>query len=88
MSFKKQLRLSGNAEEADLRVKLQLELKVENLLKAEKIINSSVNKLVSFSNEFRNVKAKLADLPERKSSIEDVKKYNKFFIFNNIIIVN
>ena len=78
LSFKKQIRLSGNAEEADLRVKLQLELKVENLLKAEKVINSSINKLVNFSNEFRNVKAKLAGLPDRKSSIEDVKKYNKF----------
>lgn len=78
LSFKKQIRLSGNAEEAGLRVKLQLELKVESLLKAERIINSSVNDLVNFSNEFRNVKAKLVDLPERKSSTEDVKKYNKF----------
>ena len=78
LSFKKQIRLSGNAEEADLRVKLQLELKVESLLKAEKIINSSVNDLVNFSNEFRNAKAKLASLPDRKSSTEDVKKYNKF----------
>ena len=78
LSFKKQIRLSGNAEEADLRVKLQLELKVENLLKAEKVINSSVNNLVKLSNEFRNVKAKLAGLPDRKSSIDDVKKYNKF----------
>jgi len=78
LSFKKQIRLSGDAEEADLRVKIQLEFKVENLLKAEKLIKSSVNKLVGFSNEFRNVKAKLAGLPERKSSIEDVKKYNKF----------
>ena len=78
LSFKKQIRLSGNAEEADLRVKLQLELKVESLLKAERIINSSVNNLVNFSNEFRNIKAKLAGLPERKSSTEDVKKYNKF----------
>ena len=78
LSFKKQIRLSGNAEEADLRVKLQLELKVESLLKAERIINSSVNNLVNFSNEFRNVKAKLAALPDQKSSIEDVKKYSKF----------
>lgn len=78
LSFKKQIRLSGNAEEADLRVKLQLELKVESLLKAERIINSSVSNLVNFSNEFRNIKAELAGLPERKSSAEDVKKYNKF----------
>ncbi|EGM71594.1 hypothetical protein [Shewanella sp. HN-41] len=78
MSFKRQIRLSGSAEETDLRVRLQLELKVENLLKAEKFIDSSVDKLVNISNELRNVKAKLAGLPERKSSIEDIKKYNKF----------
>ena len=78
LSLKKQIRLSGNAEEADLRVKLQLEVKVENLSKAEKIINNSVDKLANISNEFRSVKAKLAGLPERKSSIEDIKKYNKF----------
>lgn len=78
LSLKRQIRLSGNAGEADLRVKLQLEIKVESLLKAEKIINSSVDRLVNISNEFRDVKAKLAGLPERKSSIEDIKKYNKF----------
>lgn len=78
LSFKKQLRLSGNAEETDLRIKLQLELKAENLLKAEEVINSSVNKLENISDELRNVKAELAGLPKRKSSIEDVKKYNKF----------
>lgn len=78
LSLKKQIRLSGNAEEADLRVKLQLELKVESLLKAERIIKNSVNYLVNFSNEFKNIKATLAGLPERKSSVEDVRKYNKF----------
>lgn len=78
LSLKKQIRLSGNADESDLRVKLQLELKVENLLKSEKVINSSVDKLVNFSNAFRNVKGKLAGLPDRKSSVEDIKKYNKF----------
>ncbi len=78
MSFKKQIRLSGNIGETDLRVKLQLEIKVENLLKAEKIINNSVDKFVNISNDFRNVKARLASMPEIKSSIEDIKKYDKF----------
>lgn len=78
LSLKKLIRLSGNAEEADLRVKIQLDIKIENLFKASKIINSSLDKLLNVSGEFREIKAKLAGLPEIKSSIEDLKKHSKF----------
>lgn len=78
LALKKQVRLSGSATESELRVKIQLEIKVENLLKAEKNINIFLQELGSISHEFRDVKAKLADLPEKKSSFEDVRKHGKF----------
>jgi hypothetical protein len=78
LSLKKQIRLTGSATETDLRVKLQLENKIDSLLKAEMSINISLERLADISNEFKSVKAKLADIPERKSSNEDLKKYKKF----------
>ena len=78
LSLKKQIRLSGSATESDLRVKLQLENKIDNLLKAEKSINSSLERFSAISNEFKDVKAKLVGMPERKSSSEDLQKYRRF----------
>lgn len=78
LSLKKQIRLSGSATETDLRVKLQLENKIDNLLKAEKSINGSLERLAVISNEFKTVKAKLVGIPERKSSSEDLQKYKRF----------
>ncbi|MFI8751638.1 hypothetical protein ACIGG6_16755 [Vreelandella lionensis] len=70
--------MSGSATESDLRVKLQLEDKIDNLLKAEKSINSSLERFSAISNEFKDVKAKLVGIPERKSSSEDLLKYRRF----------
>lgn len=78
LSLKKQIRLAGSATETDLRIKLQLENKIDNLLKAEMNINSSLERLADISSEFKSVKAELANIPERKSSGEDLKKYRRF----------
>lgn len=78
LSLKKQVRLTGSATESDLRVKLHLESKIDNLVKAEKSINSSFEKLAVISNDFKNIKATLAGIPERKSSFKDNQKYKKF----------
>jgi len=78
LSLKKQIRLTGSATETDLRVKLQFENKIDNLLKAEMSINIFLERLAGISNDFRSVKAKLAEIPERKSSNEDLNKYRGF----------
>lgn len=77
LSLKKQIRLTGSVTESDLRVKLHLESKIDNLVKAEKSINSSFEKLAVISNDFKNIKATLAGIPERKSSFKDNQKYKK-----------
>lgn len=78
LSLKRQIRLSGEAGESDLRVKLQLELKIESLSKASSIVNNSLNELARVAEELREVKVKLAALSDKKSSARDQRKYKQF----------
>lgn len=78
VSLKKEMRISGSATETDLRVKLQLESKVERLIRAEKEIENSLSMFEKISKVFKARKAELAGLPQRKTSKDDFRKHTMF----------
>lgn len=78
VSLKKDLRASGHSLETDLRVKIQLENKIEKLVQAERSIEKSFSEFSEISKRFKNLKAELASLPERKQSASDLVKHSLF----------
>lgn len=78
LSKKKEVRASGSVTESDLRLKLQLESKIERLMRAEKEIDDSCSIFEILKENFKRLKSELAAMPERKASKSDFRKHSVF----------
>ena len=78
LSMKKDLRSFDAISESEIRLKIQLEIKIEETTKTIEKINNSIEKLKIISTEYKNAKERLSAIPSRKMSNADLSKLRSF----------
>lgn len=78
LSLKKDLRTFDAISESDIRLKVQLEIKIKKITKTIEQINQSIEKLQVISIEYKAAKESLSSIPSRKMSDADIKKLRVF----------
>jgi hypothetical protein len=78
VSLKRDLRRFSEISETDIRIKVSLESKKDDALKAIDIIQKSLDSLVQISSQLKGKRIELISVPEQKLSQADFKKVKLF----------
>ena len=78
LSLKKELRVTGSPNQSDIKLKLQLEMKVERLNLAVDNIDNSLSNFKNLNQQYKTISSQISHLSKYNVSGSDTKKHKKF----------